>query len=237
MSDNISTKETKRQLSKLHDDGNTNDYARWIVKAKLKLRSLDLWKYIERDGSFLPEIPVLTPTATRTSRNTATGEIIEVTDDGNEAEVEKAKKDAELWFTGDLTALELIVDAVPNTKVSVVALAERAKEAWKMLANEYMPINRQRARFLYQAIMSFRCKPNQVLTWVNDIRELYFELSNQDSACMTDTVFANALVNLLPNTDNWRTFTGNLREKLLDADAKGKPLTSSEVFQLIKEQQ
>ena len=230
-------KDSRRRLAKLNDDGEQNDYAHWIIKAKLKLRSLELWKYIEGPDSTPPVIPALVPTVTRQAKSTATNTMIEIRDEGNESIVNLAKKVAEPWLAGDLAALELIVEAVPTQKVAVVALCEHAKDAWKALADEYMPINRQRARHLYQAIMAYRCPTGRVLVWIDNIRELYFKLCNQDSTSMSDTVFAHTIVNLLPNEDPWITFTNTLREKMLTADNDGKPLTLSTVFQLIREQQ
>ncbi len=44
----ISDSEVKRgELPKLADDGEKNNYGEWEVKAMVKLKEWDLWKYIE----------------------------------------------------------------------------------------------------------------------------------------------------------------------------------------------
>lgn len=223
MSD-VYTKSAERRLLSLSDDGEKNDYNSWAVKAKNKLDELDYWKYIEGPDSIPPSIPAL--------RTTTKSRL------GNELAIKKAEEAAKPWRKGDKTAKSLIVQATPNHKVHIISNCQTAKEAWEALRLEYAAPNRLKAVTLAQTIMSFKCDAESmdVKGWTERIRSLYIELIDLDNRAMTDRAFATYLSTLLPNSPPWRSFNRDLREKIAQAEDNGKPLTSTEVIALIREE-
>ena len=54
-----SSEKLRLELTKLTDDGRTNNYAEFKYKASLKMKVYDQWKYIEGPESEPPPIPDL----------------------------------------------------------------------------------------------------------------------------------------------------------------------------------
>lgn len=76
-----------------------------------------------------------------------------------------------------------------------------------------------------------------VTKWAMRIRELYADLMDQDHSRMTDIEFTRTMSNLLPTTnDGWRSFLSRLRRIMDKADENGKPISSSKLIEMIREE-
>lgn len=226
--------QSKTKLTKLTESGSTNDYAQWSKRAKVRLRKLNLWEYIEGEKSTPPLIPELVEESTYEAL-LPSGETITAVKPGNKAEVEKLKEDAKPWLARDLQALDLIVEAVPNRMVNRITAAKTAKEAWDILGEEYNPVNVMRSQVLYQHITAFKCTPEMdVNLWVDRIRELYMELNDQDDSLLPDHVFARTIANLVPTSALWLAWSAKMVNELNESAKVNKPISSTIVIQKIK---
>jgi hypothetical protein len=232
MSAPIDTK--KHALAKLLDNGETNNYPHWANQARIKLKQLDLWKYIEGPESNPPLIPEIRD-ETEFEVICADGIKRMAKLPGNRDEVEKAKKTAEPWKKADLDILTLLIEAIPAKKGSLVNDKQHAKKAWLALRSEYLPRNSLRAQVLCQQIQKFECSPDMVVSkWVTRIRELYDELVDQDPDKMPDSSFAEIIANNIPTTNTWEIFSDKLNTDMREAKEAGDPLSSSRIIEMIK---
>ena len=78
-------------LTKLTDDGRTNNYAEFKYKAMLKMKAYNHWRYIEGPESVPPAIPDLRK-ARKVKGKDDNGNDVTITIPGNEVEVEEAMK-------------------------------------------------------------------------------------------------------------------------------------------------
>jgi hypothetical protein len=95
------------ELPKIVDDGANNNYDEWETKSYHKLRSWDLWKYI--DG------PESTPFITLVTCNTS-GRVRTRIDEKSAEKIDASK----LWTAANNLALSKIVSAVPGTQIHLV---------------------------------------------------------------------------------------------------------------------
>lgn len=225
----------KVHLMKLEDKGSDNNYHHWASCTKDRLESLNLWKLIEGPESEPPVIPDLVKEHVHEAVSAADGSKVKVKVAGNEAEVEDARKKAEPWRIGDLTARTLLKEAVPAHRASTIDFATTAKQIWIALQEEYAPANETRASTLHQKILCYVCTADlDVHKWLDNIRILYYFLCRQSPGRMTDADFGSTIANLLPTNDEWRPFNTMLARDMTVARNLGKPMTSSEVVQRIK---
>ncbi|TDL20042.1 hypothetical protein BD410DRAFT_899825 [Rickenella mellea] len=138
--DPVDIEKIKLELTKIEDGEGKNNYMEFADKTKFKLDAVGLWDYIEGDRAKEPKIPDLVE-GKQIKGKDATGKEVTITTDGNDAEVTKAKKDAEPWWRGTKKVLTLIVDAVPSKKMYLVRGCKTAKEAWDALRQHYKPSN------------------------------------------------------------------------------------------------
>ena len=226
----------RTELPKLVDDGTSNNYGEWKTKSYHKLREWDLLKYIEGPTSDPPTIPTLRETVTYhgvdDDGHLSTTHVL-----GNAAEHQQAILSAQPWLTSNNTTLSRIVAAVPSQQLHLVQLAKYAKQAWEALRSTYQPRNSLRAATIKSQIMSYRCTTDMnVATWLNDMQRLYNSLCDLDIERMSDRDFALAILDLMPQDDNWRNFVSDLRTKALDSDAHGLPIDSMTFTSAIRDE-
>jgi hypothetical protein len=138
MPDNANDSVHRSELPKIVDDGTNNNYGEWVTKLYHKLRSWDLWKYIEGPESVPPIIPALHDTVTHHGVDDD-GCLRTIHVPGNLAEHEQKTKDAEPWMTANNLALSKIVNAVPAHQLHLVKCTLYAKQAWQSQCSVYQP--------------------------------------------------------------------------------------------------
>ena len=148
----VSEKDTR--LPKLKDDGTSNNYGAFETVASIKLEEQGLWKNIDGPESVAPVVPeVVEPIPLR-------GPLKSVRMVGGNLDVVRAAEiKLATWKSGDLKARRLIMEALPDDKIDLVASANSAKETWEIIRDEYRAVNEIRAQTLHQQIMAFRCTP------------------------------------------------------------------------------
>ena len=205
----------RSQLPKLVDDGHNNNYGEWETKAYHILRSWDLIKYIEGPTSTPPEIPELRLPESYNGMNDE-NELTTIHIRGNQEEYDLAVAEALPWTTGNNLCLSKIVNAIPNIQLHLVRRSTYAKEAWDSLKAFYQPGNSLRAATLKADITGYRCQTGMnIATWINDMQRLYDTLYGTAPDAMSDSAFALAIIDNLPQEDNaWRGFISELRTKL-----------------------
>ena len=96
MPDTLSGKEKKIELTKIVEEGDTNNYNEFEMKAVAKLKAHGYWKYIEGPRAVPPTIPKLIPERRFKAKDPDTGQEKEFVELGNRQEVEKALQDGDL---------------------------------------------------------------------------------------------------------------------------------------------
>lgn len=208
MSDTEKTTLARGNLQKLEDDGETNNYADWEWKMKIVLRRKKVWEYIEGpESNGPPPVPILDPGV-------------------NDAEVETAAKAQKTWHDGDLFAINIFAATLPRLTSTAVKHAELAKEMWKILRDEYRPVNVITSQGLAVQIVRNQCLPGkQVLSWLKRMREMYTALVDQDPEAMNEGGFKTALMHGVPRTESWAAFLRTLRADVtkMKKDSRADP--------------
>ena len=217
-------KDDKRlKLFTLEDNGEDgNNYPEWAFKNKSNLVDWDLWQYIENPK---PKIPLLIP---RSEREVVldTGSKGKLIEEGNEVEVEKAKKEAEPWEKGNRKTLNLIINSVPGSRLYVVNDLKTAKSAWDALKQEYQAPNSLKASAIRNLITSTRCTIDMNIdAWLKDMSKLFVELSSLDPGTLKNVDFARILTDNMPDYGDWVTHAVLLRDECMKADTAHKPLS------------
>ncbi|KAJ7449452.1 hypothetical protein B0H11DRAFT_2247191 [Mycena galericulata] len=211
----------------LEDEDGSNNYSEFKQKAILDLDAAGYyWKYVAGEDYNPPVIPELLQSI-QVQGIDAAGNQIAVTIPGNEAAVDAAKKNAEVWLLGDKKAHALIVKAVPSSKLYIIALK-----------NEYEPSNALTAITIKQQIISYQCSANEdPVNWRQVMIQLYGKLRDADAFMMPDTEFAKHLVTLMSLSDAWRYCRDSLRERVRQGDAMGNPVSSAYVISRMKQEE
>jgi gag-polypeptide of LTR copia-type len=226
----------RHELPKIIDDGTNNNYGEWETKSYHKLREWDLLKYIEGPTSKPPTIPPLRDTVTHHGVDDS-GNQSAVHVSGNAAEHQQALNDAAPWMAGNNTTLSRIVSALPGHQLHLVKRAIYAKQAWESLRSIYQPRNSLRATTIKGHIMTYRCQSDMnVAKWLNDMQSLYNSLCDLDIEHMSDRDFALAILDLMPQDDDWRNFVSDLRTKVRDRDTQELQIDSTTFISAIRDE-
>jgi hypothetical protein len=190
-----------------------NNYGAWAVKAKYRLRTMELWGYIEGPSSDPPVVPELhKPKIIRGPDQN--GNTVTIHYPGNQTAVDTAQAIANPWIKKDGQALDLIMNAVPDDLLYLVKRSTSAKQAWTSLRTSLQPSNSTRALAIKQRIVSYSCESSfNVMTWLDDCQRQYDELCNMDPGSMPDVEFAKTLLNNMPVDSSWRNFMSGLRQQ------------------------
>ena len=225
------------KLPEIVDDGMNNNYGEWEIRSYHQLREWDLLKYIEGPTSQPPIIPPLRQPATYHGVDDH-GHPSTVHDRGNVAEHEQALRDAIPWMTGNNTALDRIICAVPRHWLYLLKDAKYAKEAWENLHAVYQPLNSLRAATRKAQIMRYRCEPDMnIAMWLTDMQRLYTSLCSIDAGSMSDREFALTILVLMPlgRDEGWKNFLSGLRMEVRNSDEKGLPIHSTTFIMAIRD--
>ena len=218
------------------DDG-SNNYNEFRRKSTLELDAMGYWKFIDGPEYDPPKIPELQP-STRVEGVDDTGNKVSIRLPGNEILVQAAKDDAKAWLDGDKKTLSAIVKAVPVQKLYVVDGCTTAHAAWFALKNEYEPANSLAAIGIKQQIIGNRCiEGDDPVNWLRVMIQLYGRLRDADPTMMPDTEFARHLATLMTGDVNWRYCRDDLRRLMKEAEAAGKPYSSRQVIQHLREEE
>ncbi|KAJ7176725.1 hypothetical protein C8R46DRAFT_889253 [Mycena filopes] len=221
----------------LEDEDGANNYSEFKQKAMLDLDAIGYWKYIARPDYDPPVIPDLLQSM-QVQGLDAAGNVANFTIPGNEAVVDTAKKNAEVWLAGDKKAHALIVKAVPSARLYVVRDCKSAHETWTALKNEYEPSNSLTAITIKQQIIAYQCDANDdPVQWRQVMVQLYGKLRDTDPFMMPDNEFAKHLVTLMTPADRWRYCRDSLHEKVRQGDAMRNPISSAFVINRMKQEE
>jgi arsenate reductase-like glutaredoxin family protein len=202
----------KIKLTKIDDDGKSNNYGEFEVKSKSKLDAAGLWEYIGGEKAVAPHIPILREDTQITGNNSITGEEVTVVVPGNKVDIEEAKKRAGPWNQTNKHILSLIINAVPTPKLYLIQDCKTVKEAWDALKQEYHPSNMIQATLMKTKISSYIFQHGMsAKKWMNDMCTMYNELCdlNPDGMMMLDDAFVRQIIELMPRDDDWRTLSGS----------------------------
>lgn len=221
------------KLPKLVDDGIDNNYGEWEFQSHHALLDWDLLKYIENEPPFIPPFE---PTIYHHGLND-NDEIGTVRTVGNREEHDAAVENARPWMAGNNTALARIVAAVPASQLHLLRGIKYAKQAWIALRSVYQPRNSMRSTIIKRDLTNYSCQSDMnVATWLDDMQRLYNSLCYIDNNRMTNTEFVFAILDLMPEDDNWRGFMGLLRQKALQAEAAKLPIDSVSYISAIRDE-
>jgi hypothetical protein len=198
------------ELPKLIDDGVNNNYREWKAKSYHKLCEWDLLKYIEGPESEPPYIPPLQQPAKYHGLN-ENDHIVTVRVLGNAAEHQLAVQNAKPWMTSNNITLSHIIATLPSIQLHSAQNAKYAKQAWENLHSVYQLQNSLHVATIKGHIMTYQCTPNMnTAIWLNDMQCLYNSLCDLEIEQMSDCKFALAILDLMPQDDNWWGFVSNL---------------------------
>jgi hypothetical protein len=229
MSDDKTDSAYRSSLPKLTDDGNNNNYGDWATKAFHNLRTWNLWKYIEGPTSVAPIIPTLTQPQTHHGVDDH-GNIVTVHVPGNQTEYDDAVKEAQPWTDANNLCLTKIINAVPSHRMHLIKRLPYAKQAWQSLQSTYQPRNTLRAATLKTDITAFRCQPHMdVVHWLNDMQQFFNTLCDIDPDAMTDSAFAIAILDNMPQDISWRPFLSGKRKTVRDYETHVPPILLSSI--------
>lgn len=212
------------ELPQIVDDGTNNNYDEWETKSYHKLRSWDLWKYIDGPESTPPITPVTRRMSARIEKNSA--------------ECQENTDVSRLWTAANNLALSKIVSAVPGTRIHLVKQVRYAKQAWQCLRSVYQPLNPPGAASIKDSIVAYRCTSDMdVARWVDDMQRLYNTLCNMDTECLSDRCFTLVVLDNMTQHGSWRAFLSALRAKVRGYDSHQPtptPLDSTEFLTAIR---
>jgi gag-polypeptide of LTR copia-type len=232
MSDDKTESAYRSHLPKLVDDGLNNNYGDWATKAFHNLRTWDLWKYIEGPHSIAPIIPSLREAQSHHGVDDD-GHMVTAHVPSNKSERDDAIKQALPWTEANNLCLTKIINAVPSNRMHLVKRFPYAKQAWENLKSTYQPRNSLRASALKSDITAFRCQLHMdVIQWLNDMQQLFNTLCDIDPENMTDSEFAAAILDKMPQDGSWRPFLAGMRKTIQDY-AKNDPPTSISSIEVI----
>ncbi|KAJ7806956.1 hypothetical protein B0H14DRAFT_3152748 [Mycena olivaceomarginata] len=197
----------------VEDEDGLNNYSEFKAKATLDLDAAGYWKYIAGPEYNPPIIPNLMASM-QVQGLDAAGNLANFTMPGNEAVVNAAKKNTEVWLLADKKAHALIVKAVPSARLYLVRNCKSAHDAWMALKREYEPPNALTAITIKQQIIAYRCDASEdPVNW------------------------RQHLVTLMSSSDKWRYCRDALREKVRQGDAMQNPVSSTYVISRLKEEE
>jgi hypothetical protein len=237
-SNNDSSIKIGDKLPKLENDGTTNNYGEWTIQAQADLESWDLWKYIDGPSSTPPTVPALRDDVTHECTET-NGTVTSFHIPGNAEAHDKILKDSQPWLAQDKIARARIFRALSGGQLHVVRNSVYAKQAWEALRDAYQPPNSALAQSKTTALQAYLCTPEMdVAVWLTDMQRLYNVLLGVKPDAMTDEAFAFSVLNQLPETSEWLSFSAGLRQRI-NAYAHAKPptdITSREVITCIRDE-
>ena len=101
----------------------------------------------------------------------------------------------------------------------------------------YQPCNSVCTATIKGQVMSYQYTPDMDVTqWLSDMQRLFNSLCALDTLRITDSEFALAILDLMPQDDTWRNFTSNLRNKIMVYDEQQQPIHSAAVVTAIREE-
>lgn len=230
--DNSAAPQTDKriELTKLVEVGEDNNYAEFEIKSQVKLEVCDLWKYIEGPEAEAPTIPALVPTRTVTKKGPDGTEIV-WPQQGNEEEVEEAKKRAEPWYRETRRVKSLIVDALPQHRLYLVKQSKTAKDLWVALKETYRPTNELRVTSLKTDLIGYVYEPGMdVIKWKDNILAMYHSLLSMDPTAISDDEFARQIITLMPIDGPWQFVSSQLHNLMITSRRDRKPLESREIL-------
>ncbi|KAF9071300.1 hypothetical protein BDP27DRAFT_1219291, partial [Rhodocollybia butyracea] len=212
-----------------------NNFLEFKHKASIKLKAWKLWKYIGGDEYKPPVIPKLVPSQRIQGRDNS-GNIVDVTLQGNNTEVAIAEHLHAKWLENNRLLLSLINEAVPYQKSYVLQKCHTSHDAWNKDGHEseYEPNNSLIVMNFNQQISTFLCQPGADPTeWLQVMLELYGKLCAANSTLMSDSEFAEILITHMLKDEKWR-YSQDLQTQLQLAQQTSMPLTSSTVVSVLR---
>jgi len=225
------------ELDEIFDDGTSNNYGEWKIKSRFALRSWDLWKYIEGPESEPPDVPAIRETVTGPD---ASGQIITIYLEGNNAGPQQRTEEAAPWMVGNNLALAKIVRAVPSSQLHLVEDAKYAKEAWQNLCSDYQQRNSYLATRIKHQILASRCTSDMdVAQWLGDMQRLYGALYLMDNKSLDDQSFALNILVSMPHDESWSVFLSGWRAQVRQRECGPAPnpiINSTELINSIRDE-
>jgi hypothetical protein len=147
--------------------------------------------------------------------------------------------DAKPWLAQDKIARARIFRALTGSQLHLVRSTTYAKEAWDALRDCYQPPNSALAQSKKTALQAYLCTPDMdIAIWLTDMQRLFNTLIGIKPDAMSDESFALTVINLLPETADWRSFAIGLRQRV-NAYTHAKPpnpVTSKEFITAIRDE-
>ena len=238
-SSSISSHSSGGKLPRLKDNGkNGHNYGEWRIQCQSLFIAWDLWKYISGPESTPPVIPALR-LETVQKGFTNQNEEMEIRVPGNAIERQKAIDNAKPWTKENNVARAHLIRAIPGRILPRIEGIPYASEIWTKLQERYQKPNSPLANSKKTAITNYLCTSTMdVAVWLDDMQRLYDGLCVMDPHALSDYNFALLLMGNLPETAEWRAFSGGLRQRI-DRYTKNIdtiPITSEEFVTAISDE-
>lgn len=236
--DSSSSQNHGAKLPKLVVKPNTHNYGEWSIQSEIQLVGHSLWKYVVGPESVPPTIPPLREPFIQKGKDKS-GADSEVEVAGNVAECQKAIDDAKPWTEKNDLTRAIICQALANRQLHLIKHLPYASQIWQELRRTFLKPGSSISNTKKTALITYLCTPDMdVLTWLDDMQRLYEDLTDMDPTAFSDENLALLLASNLPETAEWRSLAGNLRDRVKQCNRAQPPIpiTSIEFIESITDE-
>lgn len=226
------------KLPKLIVKTKSHNYGEWSIQSEIQLVGRGLWKYVVGPESIPPVIPPLREPFIQQGKDKS-GAQSEVEVAGNAAERQKAINDAKPWTEKNDLTRAIICQALANRQLHLVKHLPYASQIWQELRRKFLKPDSSISNSKKTSLLTYLCTSDMdVLTWLDDMQRLYEDLTDMDPTAFSDEDFALLLTSNLPETAEWRSLAGTLRNRVKECNRAQPPIpiTSMEFIESITDE-